>query len=507
MSKLIDKNEQNVIFGNDVLPDNISKGSETPPKTATVTIPDPAEDKVLATSDGVEGEEEPKKKPSWYKRAKASFKADYTEDEEGNRTYIDDCVKPLPEKEEVEKEESGFLKATKKAKNKLDEFTNSCGFKNVKNVIKGVAQYKEMADMGEDRWKAAAVGLSTMLPFQIPEACQNIIDNFASKLSPKHNGYMTNSGTGLIESDEVQCALDALEMMLGIPGLKGKINNFIEDVEATATIIAGMVTTLIDYELLDNLETIFGQCKTLTTLRRAVGMAQNAITASGDIELLWMMTGLAGKISALEYDIKLVINSIRNYRNKGRTYVENAGTPEEVIKTEDERFIEFIEFIDPNWDLVDTGEFVPNEPIYSLEPLIDLSPDAEKALAEHPAIKALVVSNESILEMVDENGSYLLGSGDNGVIRTSVKKIRDIPLTGRGYPLFDGNSRGTVSVIDRYNNIVAKEKFDDKSKPKINLKITKDPTVADVTRFMYPNATGSGIRGALPMSDPLYFYV
>lgn len=352
--------------------------------------------------------------------AKKSGKKSKLKDKDGNLDVdkTDDCKKPLLQSEKVEYEKSGFLKATEKMKSKVDEFANSCAYKNTKAAIKGMAQRKSQPKLSKNRFKSALTILSAALPVQLSKSCQNIIDNFASKVAPKHNGYdkIGINGTKYIESDQVQCALDALEMLSGIKGLKGKITNTLVDIEATAVVLAGMITTLVDYDMVEDIEAVIGTNKSTKAMKRAVGLSSAVIISSGNLQLINWMIDKIGVSGAKEYNNDLIGDVVGNYQRR----------PEDT----DTSLINTLERIDPNWD--------KNGEIYYFDVITDGSPDAQEVFYIHAPFRAL-------------------------------DTVRDVT----------------------YFNVVG----------------NRLPTISEITRSLYPNATGAGLAPTMSTSNDMYFYI
>lgn len=349
--------------------------------------------------------------------------------EDGKPIYEDNSCKQLvsangsgPDEVKIGYEKSGFVKALEDIKSTVDNFAESCAFQTFKKGLAAVSDMKRAGvfDGGmsfQDRLKKAAAALSPLLPMQLSQACQNVVDKFKQKHIPARDGYVVeNDGSMMfIMSDEADCAMDLLEMLSGVPGLKAHIKNTIVDVEASAVLLSGMVNSMVDAEMLQDITNVLGISENSWVGKRVIRYTEKAITRSGDtLSTLYILD--KGRDAFMLSPQELTENVIGTYKEK---------TPEDR-----DRFWEILDKINPNWDQDAQGVF--NGDAFEF-----VSKDAEKALEGRVEYKSL-------------------------------------------------NMIGSVRFIEDYNK-------------------KRNPTIAEVTRDLYPLATGPGYRH-LPISHPLYLY-
>ena len=412
------------------------------------------------------------KKPGWWERTKTNFSKAYNMDtlkdmEDGDS---DSCKIPIMETEKVENEKSGFAKAIEDANEEIVEFTSNCGYENVRRTLsEGNRGIRNILAAGndKDKIKAALVGLNKMLPFQISEACQNVIDNFASNLSPNKKGFMSGDLDlkQYVDSDEAQCAMDVLEMLSGIKGLSDKILNFIQDIEATATIIAGLLKSLLDYDLIASIKSVLGLSKFKEVTQRALGLSSEALLEAGNVDLLEWMVDEAGLSSCISYNPDLTDKILGGYIKRG--------------SDDDGRLVGLLDRIDPNWNKV-------GEDIFDLDSLNGASPDAVKAFEADPVLGPILITNVTF----EENPTL---SDD------VVEEVVTTPTVGKTEPTYP-----TVPSLEEETTPLPTY-TGDASKPSRLRRLL--PTVGEITRIIYPKATGPGLIKGISINNPQYFYV
>jgi len=224
--------------------------------------------------------------------------------------------------------------------------------------------------------------------------------------------------------------MDALGMLTGIKGLKNKIENTLVDIEATAQVLAGMITTLIDYDMVEDIEAVLGTSTSTIAVKRAIGIASANIGESGNLSMINWMLDEIGVSDALFYNSNLTYTILSNYDRSALSSPTGGSTPEDP----NEYFFSTLTRIDPNWDK--EGE------LYYFNVIKDASPDAISAFESYDLYRAL-------------------------------------------------NMVGNVEYFTSST--------------------TNDPTVAEVTRDLYPSATGTGNKRLASTvegvsDDMLYLY-
>lgn len=173
-------------------------------------------------------------------------------DKDGNRVIQRSDTKAGKVTDTLQKWQEGVDKFAN-PKDDDGEPTNNW-FTYLKKSVKAVNDNKRMLDNGGNVVGSALAAIDEHFPLGLSKACQAIIDNFKSNLPPRksrHESYF-NGVSSLLGSDEAQCAMDALEFLLPIKGLKDHITGFVLEIEAMANVAAGILTTIIDYDLIED---------------------------------------------------------------------------------------------------------------------------------------------------------------------------------------------------------------------------------------------------------------
>lgn len=217
----------------------------------------------------------------------------------------------------------------------------------------------------EKRAKQAKEAIGGAFPFELSKACIDIIEMFALGLLGGGGFDLVRGGAShYVASTAVQCAMDAFGMLLSIPGMKGKLKNEVVDIEATSAVLAGLVGTLVEYGMQDDIEEVLKLSPSTLAVNRAVGKASGNIISKGNINTTNWMIDKIGMDDILAYNPNAVQDVIRNYDTS-----QSPNTPPEY-------FIETLAKMNPSW--AKTGD------TYYLSAFEGASPSAMAAFEKIP---------------------------------------------------------------------------------------------------------------------------
>lgn len=237
----------------------------------------------------------------------------------------------------------------------------------IKGEVKDSTFYQGL----EKRAKEAKEKIGGAFPFELSQACKDIIEMFAYGLLGGRSGYdlVRGGNSHFIASTAVQCALDAFGMLASIPGMKGKLKNEVIDVEATSMVLSGLIGTLVEFGMHDDIEEVLKLSPSTLAVNQAVGMSSGKIIEKGNINTIGWMVDKMGSDYILSYNSNAVNDIVRKYDTS-----QSPNTPPEY-------FIETLAKLNPNW--ANAGE------IYYLTAFDGASPSAMKAFEQHPALNAI----------------------------------------------------------------------------------------------------------------------
>lgn len=279
--------------------------------------------------------------------------AEVTARDENGDVILDENGDPVKEPSWIEKK-TGGLKTLNNIKTIAEDFANPTDedgnptdnwFTYTKKSIGTLADFNRMREAGVNPWAAGLAAIDERFPLGLSEACQAILDNFKSNLPPKQERYEKNKKgiSSIVDSDEAQCAMDALEMLSGIKGLKNQIEATIYDIEAMANVIKGIVDTLFDYDFLNDLsefKDLFDHLMSKTGMgkkaeKRAIAQSSPKIIEDGRVAFLEWLIMKIGIDEVLTSNPNFIADVLANYQK--------------VDEGDDERLEAILAMADPNW--------------------------------------------------------------------------------------------------------------------------------------------------------------
>lgn len=274
---------------------------------------------------------------------------------------------------------SSLTEGVNSLSNRIRKLAENDNFRRFKEIV-GMIATGAAAGMSLARLQAAAVGLSINLPRNLQDLCDGIVANFQVDLEARFPGFdkVGPGGSRIVLSDQVECALQAMGMLDSVRGTVSELNNVLVDIEATATVMSGVIKTLIDYDLTEDISLVVSRSASDVAAKRAIGMSTGHMLASGNLGVINWMISEIGPADVSYYEPNATGLLLENFDPDRIDRADYEDTP---AGDPIEYFFLTLKALDPKWDMKGQLYYFPN--------VGELSPGAQKAMETYDPYRSV----------------------------------------------------------------------------------------------------------------------